>query len=127
MLTQDFMLQCIEILGFKAPFTPRQSAARQYPLQFLCNFAYSVLDNKTGDLLKYCHLMKHPKYEKVWKKSFGTELRRLATMMKPYFSSRKMKYHENARATKIVHEYCVCIAMERRTRPACAYKWATIL
>jgi hypothetical protein len=55
MLSQDFMLKCMEIPGFKAPFTPRQAALRQYPLQFLCNFAYSVLDNKTSDLLEYCH------------------------------------------------------------------------
>ncbi len=51
--TQEFMLQCTEIPGYKAPFTARQAALRQYPLQFLCDLAYSVLDNKTGDVLKY--------------------------------------------------------------------------
>jgi hypothetical protein len=51
----------MEIPGYKAPFTARQAASRKYPLQFLCNLAYAVLDNETGDLLEYHHLMKHPK------------------------------------------------------------------
>jgi hypothetical protein len=78
-LTQDFMLHCMEIPGYKAPFTARQAASRKYPLQFLCDLAYAVLDDETGDLLEYRHLMKHPKYKDVWTKSFGTEIRRLAT------------------------------------------------
>jgi hypothetical protein len=65
-LTQDFMLQCMEIPGYKAPFTAQQVASRKYPLQFLCDLAYAILDNETGDLLKYCHLMKHPKYKGIW-------------------------------------------------------------
>jgi hypothetical protein len=64
-LMQDFMLQCMEIPGYKAPFTPKQAASRKYPLQFLCNLAYAVLDDKTGNLLKYRHLMKHPKYKET--------------------------------------------------------------
>jgi hypothetical protein len=62
-LTQDFMLQCMEIPGYKAPFTTQQAASRKYPLQFLCDLAYTVLDNETGNLLEYRHLMKHPKYK----------------------------------------------------------------
>ena len=38
-LTQEFMLQCMEIPGYKAPFTAQQAALRKYPLQFLCNVA----------------------------------------------------------------------------------------
>ena len=78
-LTQDFMLQCMEIPGYKAPFTPQQAASRKYPLQFLCDLAYAVLDDETGDLLEYRHLMKHPKYKDVWTKSFSKEIVRLAT------------------------------------------------
>ena len=37
------------------------------------------LDNETGDLLEYRHLMKHPKYTDVWSNSFGKEIRRLVT------------------------------------------------
>ncbi len=70
-LTQDFMLQCMEIPGYKAPFTPKQAAARKYQLQFLWDLAYAVLDDKTGNLLKYCHLMKHPKYKDMWTNSSG--------------------------------------------------------
>jgi hypothetical protein len=60
-------------------FTSKQASSRKYPLQFLCDFAYSVLDNETGDLLEYRHLLKHPKYKDVWSQSFGKEIRRLAT------------------------------------------------
>ncbi len=52
-LTQEFMLQCMETPGYKAPFTARRAASRQYPLQFLCDLTYSVLDNEKGDLLEY--------------------------------------------------------------------------
>jgi hypothetical protein len=64
-LTQDFMLQRMEIPGYKAPFTAKQAASRKYLLQFLCDLAYAVLDDETGDLLEYRHLMKHPKYKDV--------------------------------------------------------------
>ena len=88
-LTQDFMLQCMEIPGYKASFTPQQAASRKYPLQFLCDLAYAVLDDETGDLLEYRHLMKHPKYKDVWTKSFGTEIRRLATTTETIFFIKK--------------------------------------
>jgi hypothetical protein len=68
-----------------APFTPQQAASLKYPLQFLCNFANAVLDNETGDLLKYLHLIKHPKYRETWSNSFGTEIRRLAATMETIF------------------------------------------
>ncbi len=38
------------------------------------------LRDKTGDLLEYRHLLKHPKYKDVWSQSFGKEIRRLATV-----------------------------------------------
>ncbi len=64
------------------PFTNKQAASRKFPLQLLCNFASAVLDDETGDLLKYCHLLKHPKYKGVWSNSFGKEIQRLATTTK---------------------------------------------
>ncbi len=58
-----------------APFNPQQAALQKYPLQFLCNFANAaVLDEETGDLLEYQHLIKHPKYKATWSKSFRTEI-----------------------------------------------------
>ncbi len=59
-------------------FTSKQASAHKYPLQFLCDFAYLVLDKETGDLLEYWHLLKHPKYKDVWSQSFGKEIRCLA-------------------------------------------------
>ncbi len=63
-------------------FTSKQASARKYPLQFLCDFVYLVLDDKTGDLLEYWHLLKHPKYKDMWSQSFGKETRRLAMVTK---------------------------------------------
>jgi hypothetical protein len=74
-LTQDYMLHMMEIPGYKAAFTPQQAASGTFPLQFLCDFAYAVLDDDTRDLLKYCHLIQHPKYKDTWSNSFGTEIR----------------------------------------------------
>ncbi len=79
----------MEIPGYKAPFSPRQAASRKYPLQFLCDLAYAVLDDEAGDLLEYRHLMKHPKYKNVWTKSFGTEIRCLATTTETIFFIKK--------------------------------------
>jgi hypothetical protein len=78
MLTQDYMLHMIEILGYTAAFTPAQASCHKYPLQFLCDFAYAVLDNDTGDLLEYRHLIKLPKHKDIWIQLFGKEIRRLA-------------------------------------------------
>jgi hypothetical protein len=64
----------------KQVFTAKQASSRKYPLQFLSDFAYSVLDDETGDLLKYRHLLKHPKYKDVWSQSFGKEIRQLSTV-----------------------------------------------
>ncbi len=62
-------------------FTNQQAASCKFPLQFLCNFASAVFDNKTGDL-EYCHLLKQPKCKDVWSKSFGKEIWRHATTTK---------------------------------------------
>jgi hypothetical protein len=62
--TQEYMLHMMELPGTKtAPFNPQQAASGKYPLQFLWDFANAVLDNETGDLLEYQHLIKHPKYK----------------------------------------------------------------
>ncbi len=47
-LTQDIACQII-----KVKLDMSQVAGRQYPLQYLCNWASAVLDNKTGNLLEY--------------------------------------------------------------------------
>jgi hypothetical protein len=89
-LTQDFMLQCMEIPGYTAPFTPQQAASRRYPLQLLYDLAYAVLDDKTDDLIEYRHSMKHPKYKDIWTKPFSKEI------VKPSFLSTKQRSLKNA-------------------------------
>ncbi len=84
-LTQDYMFHMMEIPGYKQPFTAAQVSSRTYPLQFLCDFAYAVLNDDIGDLLKYRHLMKHPKYKDTWTSSFSKEIRRLATTTETIF------------------------------------------
>ncbi len=69
----------MEVPGYKAPFTPAQAAVHKNPLQFLCDFAYTILDKDTGDLLEYRHLIKHPKYRNTWRQSLREEIKQLAT------------------------------------------------
>jgi hypothetical protein len=80
-ITQDYLFHLMDTPFLPQQlFTAKQASSRKYPLQFLCDFAYSVLDDETGDLLEYRHLLKHPKYKDVWSQSFGKEIRRLATV-----------------------------------------------
>ena len=114
------MLQCMEIPGYKAPFTAQQAASRKYPLQFLCNLASAVLHNETGNLLEYHHLMKHPKYKDIWTKSFGTEIRHLATTTETIFFVKKDKIPDDRKGNKtyarIVCVYCNGKKDKYRTR-----------
>jgi hypothetical protein len=73
-MTEDFLFHIMDVPTCTQPFTNQQAASCKFPLKFLCNFASAVLDNETGDLLEYCHLLKHPKYKDVWGKSFGKEI-----------------------------------------------------
>jgi hypothetical protein len=113
----------MEIPGYKAPFTAQQAALRKYPLQFLCNLAYAVLNNQTGNLLEYRHLMKHPKYKDVWTKSFRTEIRCLTTTTKPSSLLKRTKYQMTGRAMRHMQELYVCIATARRTCTEHASQW----
>jgi len=80
-ITQDYLFHLMDTPFLPTQlFTAKQASSRKYPLQFLCDFAYSVLDDETGDLLEYWHLLKHPKYKDVWSQSFGKEIQRLATV-----------------------------------------------
>ena len=114
------MFYMMEIPGYKAPFTPAQAAARKFPLQFLCNFAYAVLDDDTGDLLEYHHLIKHPKYRDTWSQSFGTEVRRLATATETIFFINKNEIPTERRGDvtygRIVCDYRESKKVKCRTR-----------
>ncbi len=78
-ITQDHLFHMMEIPGLTKPFSNQQAASCRYPLKFLCDFASAVLNNKTGDLLEYRHLLRHPKCRDLWSKSFGTDICWLAT------------------------------------------------
>jgi hypothetical protein len=108
MLVQDYMLQMIETPGYTAPFTPAQASYCKYPLQFLCNFAYAVLNNDTGDLLEYRHLIKHPKHKDIWSQSFGKEIRCLATTTKAIFFVNKQEIPKD-RQGDVTYGRIVCV------------------
>ena len=118
--THVLMLQCMEIPGYKAPFTAQQAASRKYPLQFLCNLAYAVLNNKTSNLLEYRHLMNHPKYKDIWIKSFRREIHRLATTMETISFVWKEEIPEDRRGNetyaRIVCVFCDSKKDKYRTR-----------
>jgi len=40
--------------------------------------AHTVLDQETGELLEYRHLLKHPRFKEVWNRSAADEFSRLA-------------------------------------------------
>jgi hypothetical protein len=97
----------MDIPGLTKPFSNQQAAAREYPLQFICDFASTVLDDKTGNLLEYCHLLKHPKYRDIWSKLFGTEIRWLATTTKTIAFMSKDMIPQNRRKD-ITYGQIVC-------------------
>ncbi len=73
-ITEDFLFHMIDMPLPTQRFTTLQAALHKFPLQFLCYFTSAVLNDETGDLLEYCHLLKHQKYKDVWSKSFGKEI-----------------------------------------------------
>ncbi len=81
-ITQDYLFHLMDSPFIPQQFTSKQASSRKYPLKFLCDFACLVLDVKTGNLLEYRHLLKHPKYKDVWSQSFRKEIRCLAMATK---------------------------------------------
>ncbi len=77
-------------------------------MPFLCDLAYAVLDDETGDLLEYCHLMKHPKYKDIWTKSFSKEIVRLATTTETIFFLNKSQIPEERRGD-VTYGRIVCM------------------
>ena len=69
-----------------------------------CDLAYAVLDDDTGDLLEYRHLIKHPKYKDTWSNSFRMEIRRLATTTETISFISKTDIPKIAKETKRTDE-----------------------
>ena len=65
-LTQEYALVATELTN---------------PHKLLNEYAGSILDEDTGELLEYRHLTKHPKYKETWSHSYGNEIRRLVQGM----------------------------------------------
>jgi hypothetical protein len=59
--------------------TPQMAASRKYPMKLLCDYTNAVIDNKTGEIMEYQHLLKDPKHREWWQRSFSKEIWRLAT------------------------------------------------
>ena len=70
-IMDKFMLFCCQMSQTSYQIDPKKSASRKYPLQLFCELTRAVLDEDTGDLLEYRHLVKHPKHKKVWGGAFG--------------------------------------------------------
>jgi hypothetical protein len=107
-ITQDYLFHLMDTPGLPRLFTNQQAASRKYPIQFLCDFANAVLDDETGDLLEYQHLLKHPKYKEVWSKSFGKEIWHLATTTKTIAFIEKQQIPQ-ARCKDIIYGRIVCV------------------
>ncbi len=72
-ITQEVLLQIPDVSGNGSAITAKNAASRKFPMQFLCDYANAVLDDKTGELLVYWHLIAHPNYKQAWGASFGNE------------------------------------------------------
>ncbi len=117
-------MHMMELPGNKVTsFTPQQAASQKSPLQFLHNLANAVLDNKTGDLLEYWHLIKRPKYRETWSKSFGMEIQCLATMTGTIFLWTERKYHKTDSVTSHTVASAAIIGNKKRMHIKLASPW----
>jgi len=71
-INQDIMLSMINI--HRPNMTARQAVSRQFPKEALA----AVLNEETGELMEYRHLLANPKYRTTWSKAYGKEIGRLA-------------------------------------------------
>jgi hypothetical protein len=126
MLMQDYMFQMIEKPGYKAPFTPAQAAAHKYPLQLLCNFAYIILDEDTGNLLEYRHLIKHQNIGKHGASHLNTKSGNLPPPLRPLSSSTSTKSLRTAKVMSHMAESFVSCTKGRRTSIAQDSQWVAI-
>ncbi len=50
-MTDEFIYNMMELPGV-TNIKPQSTAARKFPLQFLCDFANAVIDNETGEIME---------------------------------------------------------------------------
>ena len=66
------MLSCATINQLR--LSPKNLASRRFPVEMI----NAVLNEETGDLMEYRQVMKFPKYQKLYAKSYSKELGRLS-------------------------------------------------
>ena len=71
-ITQETMLRTIDITDNN--FNARRASQRRFSQETLA----AVLNEETGELMEYRHLIANPKYRITWTKAYGKELARLA-------------------------------------------------
>ena len=71
-ITQEYVLQMININ--QSSFTAQQAALWKYPKEDLSE----VLNEETGELMEYRHLISDPKYRKICKPAYGKQVGRLS-------------------------------------------------
>lgn len=64
-LLQQALATKLDIAGDAIEVTARKAASKRYPLQVLCDLVNAVLDDDTGKMLEYRHLIAWPKYKQV--------------------------------------------------------------
>jgi hypothetical protein len=111
--TQGYILHAMEKAGKKSPFTAHKASAQCYPPYFLRGMVSAILDKETGNLLEYCHLIKHPKYKEVWMKSFGTKTRHLLTTTETIFFRCKSNI-PTKRLKDITYGRIVCVFRSKK-------------
>jgi hypothetical protein len=75
-IKQEMVLACIEtyVKVTQTPLQPAQLAQQKLPIVML----NAVLNNNTSELMEMRHLLRNPKYTKIWGKLYTKELGRLA-------------------------------------------------
>ena len=74
-VVQEDMLSCATVAQMKLP--PKQLASRRFPVKMI----NTVLNEETGKLMKYHHIMKNTKYRQLYATSYSKNLGRLAQGM----------------------------------------------
>ena len=70
---QETLFRMLNISGTGAKLSSQDLAGMRFPIQFKCNWANSVINGETEELLGYRHLMKRPEYKEAWGHSSGNE------------------------------------------------------
>jgi hypothetical protein len=75
-IEQELVLACIQtnVEVTERQVSPRKLSQRRFPTEVL----NAVLNKDTGELMEMRHLLKNPKYSKLWGKSYTKELGQLA-------------------------------------------------